>query len=80
MSNICKKISDFKFQPVTSVHIDVTMAFVSTNPIFVTGESIVPMIIQMSEIVQLKDLSQNLRLNLLDVEPILKLCVQIKVI
>ena len=79
MSNICKKKSDFKFQPVTSVHTDVTMEFVSTNPIFVTEESIVPMIIQMSEIVQLTDLFQTLRLTLLDVEPILKLCVQIKV-
>ena len=64
---------------MTSVHIDVTMAFVSTNPIFVTEESIVPMIIQMSETVRLMDLFQNLRLNRLDVERILKLCVQIKV-
>ena len=64
---------------MTSVHIDVTMAFVSTNPIFVTEELIVPMIIQMSETVRLTDLFQNLRLNRLDVELILKLCVQIKV-
>ena len=64
---------------MTSVHIDVTMAFVSTNPIFVTEELIVPMIIQMSETVRLTDLFQNLRLNRLDVERILKLCVQIKV-
>ena len=55
------------------------MEFVSTNPIFVTEELIVPMIIQMSETVRLTDLFQNLRLNRLDVELILKLCVQIKV-